>query len=68
MAAGMVHEVTWRINRATKQAEIVKGDEVLETVAISAAAQRVAYHRKNEAKASGVQAVAADPMKRRRAA
>jgi len=56
--------VTWRLNSATKQVEIVQGTKVLETTTLAQTPARLRFHGAQLAKANGVTFVEARPRRR----
>ena len=61
--------ITFRINKETKQGEIVKDGQVLEVCAIGDVARRLSWHRHQAAQQTGVRFVTVErPYKRNRAA
>jgi len=56
--------VTWRLNSATKQVEILLGSLVLEVTTLAQTPARLAFHRAELAKANGVTFVEARPRRR----
>ncbi len=56
--------VTWRLNSATKQVEIMQGSRVLEVTTLAQTPARLAFHRAELAKADGATFVEARPRRR----
>ena len=56
--------VTWRLNSATKQVEIMQGSRVVEVTTLAQTPARLAFHRANVAKADGATFVEARPRRR----
>ncbi len=56
--------VTWRLNSATKQVEIMQGSQVLEVTTLAQTPARLSFHRAELAKANGVTFVEARPRRR----
>ncbi len=56
--------VTWRLNSATKQVEIMQGSRVLEVTTLQATPARLSFHRAQLAKADGATFREARPRRR----
>ncbi len=56
--------VTWRLNSATKQVEIMQGSRVVEVTTLAQTPARLAFHRAEVAKADGATFVEARPHRR----